>query len=75
MNLTIKEISAEKMKGDYYSGTINHFLSTSVNELLDIITGNINLGADELCAKEWELEIEILKEALTGFSGTVYFGY
>ncbi len=63
------------MKRYYYSDSISGFLNSSSELILGTLSGNSEF-ADELTQKSaWRKQIEILKEALKNYHGSIYFEY
>lgn len=63
------------MKRSLYRSTIKDFLKISIDEIFGILTKNSEF-ADELNQKEaWKNEIQILKDTLEFFEGSIYFEY
>ena len=63
------------MKRYFYSDIISNFLSTSTQEIFGSLAQNSGF-ADEVTQKEaWNQEINILKDILKGYQGTIFFEY
>ncbi len=63
------------MKREYYSATIQEFCSSSTEEICKIILYNNQFTYEALQRLSWEEEINILKSALSGFQGHIFFEY
>ncbi len=63
------------MKREYYSDSLDNFRRTSSNEIIGIIASNNEFSTEPTQMDSWSEEIEILKETLKLFSGTIYFEY
>lgn len=59
----------------FYKSTIETFLVSSVEEIIGAITMNNYFDATLLQNKSWEQQIPILKEALQGFVGELFFEF
>jgi len=59
----------------YYRNTIQGFLKSSVDEIIGSMTRSNEFDATFLQNKSWELQIPILKKALIGFEGEVFFEF
>ncbi len=57
----------------YYRNTILNFLKASVNEVIGSMTRANEFDVTFLQNKSWQLQIPILKKALKGFDGEVFF--
>lgn len=57
----------------YYRNTIRDFLHNSANEIIGLITRSNEFDATFLQNKSWEQQISILKSALQGFDGEIFF--
>ncbi len=63
------------MNRAYYSETISNFLKSSPNEILGVLSQNTLFGLDPFQRDAWLEEINILKEKLNSFTGTIYFEF
>lgn len=63
------------MKRAYYSDTIDAFKRTSDNEILGVLTKNSDFTVEQTQRDAWLEEIAILRLALPGLQGAVYFEY
>lgn len=63
------------MKRSYYSDTISGFTKTSAAEVLACLVQSHEFALEQTQRDAWIAQIEILKEALQSFSGSVYFEY
>ena len=63
------------MKRDYYSSTIPEFIQASAEEIVGNLTINSGFAVEPTQRDAWLEEIAILKTALLGFDGQVYFEY
>jgi len=63
------------MKREYYSDTIFNFLSTDPINILGILTNNSDFAIEQTQRDAWLEEINILKETLSRFEGSIYFEY
>jgi hypothetical protein len=63
------------MMNYYYRNSIQKFLTSSVNEIIGSLTRSNEFDATFLQNKSWELQIPILKKALVGFEGEVFFEF
>lgn len=59
----------------YYKDTIQSFLLKSTEEIIGAITLSNQFDSTLLQNKSWELQIPILKNALNGFKGTIFFEF
>jgi hypothetical protein len=59
----------------YYSDTILDFQNKSQNEIIGIITSNSEFAIEQTQRDAWIQQIAILKSALTGYVGKIYFEY
>lgn len=59
----------------YYRNSIQRFLTSSENEIIGSITKSNEFDATFLQNKSWALQIPILKKALVGFEGEVFFEF
>ena len=57
----------------YYRNTINNFLQSSTNEIIGSINRSNEFDTIRLQNKSWEEQIPILKSALQGFKGNIFF--
>ncbi len=63
------------MKRDYYSDSIADFRDTSPNEILGRLVTSSGFSIEQTQRDAWLEEIRILKKALLGVEGTIYFEY
>jgi len=59
----------------YYRNTISDFLQRSTNEIIGGITRSNEFDTTFLQNKSWEQQIPILKNALVGFEGEIFFEF
>jgi hypothetical protein len=59
----------------YYKDTIQAFLQKSIEEIIGSITLANQFDSTQLQNKSWEQQISILKNALDGFEGTIFFEF
>ena len=59
----------------YYSDSINNFLAKSIEEVIGSITISNYFDSTLNQNKAWEQQIAILKSALEGFEGTLFFEF
>ena len=59
----------------YYRNTISDFLQRSTNEIIGAITRSNKFDVTFLQNKSWEQQIPILKNALQGFEGEIFFEF
>lgn len=59
----------------YYSDTISNFLKTSTEEIIGKIVLNSGTSTDKTQQDAWEYEINILKDILVNFQGSIYFEF
>jgi DUF2075 family protein len=59
----------------YYRNSIQRFLKSSVDEIIGSMTRSNEFDSTFLQNKSWELQIPILKKALVGFDGEVFFEF
>jgi hypothetical protein len=59
----------------YFKDTIDSFLNKSTEEIIGSITISDQFDATRLQNKAWELQIPILKKALNGFQGDIFFEF
>ncbi|MDR1681595.1 MAG: hypothetical protein LBS12_07440, partial [Prevotellaceae bacterium] len=59
----------------YYRNTISNFLKRSTDEIIGSITRHNEFDATFLQNKSWEQQIPILKNALQGVEGEVFFEF
>lgn len=57
----------------YYRNTISDYLIRSTDEIIGSITRSNEFDASFLQNKSWEQQIPILKNALIGFEGEIFF--
>lgn len=63
------------MKREYYSDSIIKFLKTKPNQILGDLTKNSDFDLGQNQRNAWIEEINILKEVLIPYSGSIYFEY
>ena len=63
------------MKREYYSDTIESFLSASSNTILGKLVENYEFPLEQTQRDAWLNQIFILKKTLQGYSGKIYFEY
>jgi hypothetical protein len=63
------------MKRYYYSDLISEFKNKSLNEIIGILTSNSEFAVEQTQRDAWIQQIMILKSALMGFDGKIYFEY
>jgi len=63
------------MKREFYSAKISDFLKSSSDEILGILTKNNEFSLEQTQREAWIQEIVILKVALIGYNGSVFFEY
>ena len=63
------------MKREYYSDSISNFLRSSTEQILGILALNNDFSLIQTQRGAWVAEIEILREALTPYKGSIYFEY
>jgi hypothetical protein len=63
------------MKREYYSDSISNFLRSSTEQILGILTLNNDFALTQTQRGAWVAEIEILREVLTPYAGSIYFEY
>lgn len=63
------------MNRAYYSETIPNFLDQSPNEILGILSSNNDFSLEQTQRKSWQYQIDLLKEILLPYSGSIYFEY
>ena len=63
------------MKREYYSASIADFLLTTPNEILGKLAKNYDFALQQTQKDAWLEEIDILKEALKHYKGSIYFEY
>jgi len=59
----------------FYKDTIQSFLEKSTEEIIGTITLANQFDSTQLQNKSWEQQIPILKNALLGFQGTIFFEF
>ena len=59
----------------YFKDTIEAFLVKSTEEIIGAITMSNQFDSTTTQNKSWEEQIPILKKALEGFTGTIYFEF
>lgn len=63
------------MKRFYYSDKISNFLDSSITDILGILAINNEFTLEQSQTDAWTYEIEILKQTLKDYSGTIFFEY
>jgi hypothetical protein len=63
------------MKREYYSDSISNFFRSSNEEILGILALNNDFALIQTQLGAWVAEIEILREALNPYEGSIYFEY
>lgn len=63
------------MKREYYSNSISNFLRSSTEEILGILALNNDFALIQTQRGAWVAEIDILRDALTPYEGSIYFEY
>ena len=63
------------MSRAYYSETISNFLEQSHNEILGILSRNNGFSLEQTQRNSWQYQIDLLKEILSTYSGSIYFEY
>ena len=63
------------MKREYYSDSISTFLRSSTEEILGILALNNDFALIQTQRGAWVAQIEILREILTPYQGSIYFEY
>lgn len=63
------------MKREYYSNSISNFLRSSTEEILGILALNNDFALIQTQRSAWVAEIDILRDALTPYEGSIYFEY
>ena len=63
------------MKREYYSDSISNFLRSSTEQVLGKLALNNDFDLVQNQRGAWVAEIEILREALTPYAGSIYFEY
>lgn len=69
------ETDTKRMKREYYTDSISSFLRSSTEEILGILALNNDFALIQTQRGAWVAEIEILREALTPYDGSIYFEY
>lgn len=59
----------------YFSDSIKSFLQKSTEEIIGSITISNQFDANRLQNKSWEQQIPILKKALDGYNGVIFFEF
>lgn len=59
----------------YFSDSIKSFLQKSTEEIIGSITISNQFDSTQLQNKSWEQQIPILKKALHGYDGTIFFEF
>lgn len=68
-------LAAVPAPSGYYCARIDEFLSTSPDEILGVLARAHAPTLEPTQRDAWLQEIDILKEALTGFDGTIYLEF
>jgi hypothetical protein len=63
------------MKREYYSDSISNFLRSSTEQILGKLALNNDFALIQTQLGAWVAEIEILREVLTPYAGSIYFEY
>lgn len=63
------------MRREYYSDTIPNFLKRNENEILGILTQASDFSLEQPQRDAWLAEIQILREVLSSYNGSIYFEY
>ncbi len=63
------------MKRYYYSSTISDFINSPVNLIIGELALNNEFALEQTQRNAWNIQIEILKESLIDYEGSVYFEY
>lgn len=63
------------MNRAYYSDTIHNFLDHSHNEILGILSSSNGFSLEQTQRNSWQYQIDLLKEILSPYSGSIYFEY
>lgn len=63
------------MKREYYSNSISNFLRSSAEEILGILALNNDFDLIQTQRGAWAAEIDILRDTLTPYEGSIYFEY
>jgi len=64
-----------KMKREYYSDSIDSFVSSDPNAILGQLTAGFEITLEHTQRHAWEEEIRILQNVLQGREGFIYFEY
>ncbi len=59
----------------YYSNSISNFLNSSTNEIIGELTRNSEFTLLTTQTIAWESQIEILKESIINYDGSLFFEY
>src|SRR5690348_12889164 len=59
----------------YYKDTIQSFLQKSTEEIIGTITLSNQFDSTQLQNKSWQQQILILKNALNGYNGNIFFEF
>ncbi|MGB4547497.1 MAG: hypothetical protein WBI10_01125, partial [Syntrophales bacterium] len=60
---------------EYYSDTIDNFLKSSTETILGILVSNTDYALIHTQRNAWIAEIEILRNVLHSYHGSIYFEY
>ncbi len=63
------------MKRSYYSDSIKNFQIFSIDEVLGKLTAQSDFAIEQTQRDAWVKQIEILRNCLKSYEGTVYFEY
>lgn len=63
------------MKREYYSNSISNFLRSSTEEILGVLALNNDFDLIQTQRGAWAAEIDILRDTLTPYEGSIYFEY
>src|ERR1043165_4031740 len=63
------------MQRYFYASTIAQFLKRSPTEIIGELSLNNDFALEQTQRQAWLLQIEVLKEALASFNGTILFEY
>jgi len=63
------------MNRAYYSDTIDNFINDSQTEIFGKLSSNSEFSDETTQKDAWKEEIKILKNILSGYSGSIYFEY
>lgn len=63
------------MNRAYYSETISNFLNQSHHEILGVLSNNNGFSLEQTQRGAWQYQINLLKEVLLPYSGSIYFEF